>query len=125
MGEKTNKQLPKYYEAILNHPAALDEVRRSAEAKLFRHYYRLMACLSRNATQSQPDSPKLRGLFEEEPAAALPTKDEIRGKVVELMKGMILLDVEDEAVWVTELEWMDVGSLGEWHGTRSELVAES
>ena len=40
-------QLPDYYEEILRHPAASDEVRRAAESKILRHYYRFMNCLSR------------------------------------------------------------------------------
>ncbi len=72
-----------------------------------------MTCLSRNASEAaKPQKRGKVGLFEEASTQSLPTKEEMRDKVVGLMKGMILLDVEDEAVWVTELEWKDVGSLG-------------
>jgi superkiller protein 3 len=107
-------QLPRYYEMILNHPVAPDDVRRSAESKLFRHWYRLMASLSRTMTQSKVDQTASNaGLFDPRPEPPLPSKDSVKEKVLEMMKGMILLDVEDEAVWGTSLEWNDAASLGE------------
>ena len=41
------------------------------------------------------------------------TKEDARSKVEELVKGMVLLKVEDEGAWTTLLEWTDVDSLGE------------
>lgn len=41
-----------------------------------------------------------------------PTKEEARAKVEDLIKGMVLLKVEDEGAWTTLLEWTDVDSLG-------------
>lgn len=40
------------------------------------------------------------------------TKEDARSKVEELVKGMVLLKVEDEGAWTTLLEWTDVDSLG-------------
>ena len=45
--------------------------------------------------------------------AAVPSKESIRSKIEELIKGMILLKVEDESAWATTLEWTDVASLGQ------------
>ena len=39
--------MPEYYEEILAHPATPDDLRRAAESRLLRHWYRLMTCLSR------------------------------------------------------------------------------
>jgi hypothetical protein len=44
---------------------------------------------------------------------APPTKESVRAKVEELVKGMVLLNVEDEGAWLTSLEWTDVDTLGE------------
>src|SRR4051794_36876397 len=100
---------------ILSHPVAPDDIRRSAESKLFRHWYRLMASLSRSTPQLKIDytvSAAAVGLFDPLPEPPLPSKDLAREKVVEMMKGIILLDVADEAVWATSLEWNDVASVG-------------
>jgi hypothetical protein len=45
--------------------------------------------------------------------ASVPSKDSIRGKIEELIQGMVLLKVEDESAWATTLEWTDTTSLGE------------
>lgn len=39
----------------------------------------------------------------------------MRAKVDELIRGMVLLKVEDEGAWVTMLEWTDVDTLGKRH----------
>ena len=46
------------------------------------------------------------------------TKEDARSKVEELIKGMVLLKVEDEGAWTTYLEWTDVGSLGKFQTFR-------
>lgn len=43
----STSRLPELYEEILGHPAAGEEVRRAAEGKLLRYWYRFMTCLSR------------------------------------------------------------------------------
>ncbi|KAJ9098148.1 hypothetical protein QFC21_004477 [Naganishia friedmannii] len=142
LGAGSEKELPEYYEEISRHPAASDETRRAAEGKTLRHYYRLMHCLSRNAPP--PAEPALNSgkaahressstttttfpenLFEQQQfdAAAdddddarvpLPSKESTRAKVEEIVKGMVLLKVEDEGAWTVLLEWTDVGSLEEY-----------
>jgi hypothetical protein len=55
-------------------------------------------------------------LFDDEEVQRTPlTKEGVRAKVDELVKGMVLLKVEDEGAWVTMLEWTDVDTLGKWH----------
>ncbi|KAJ9117523.1 hypothetical protein QFC22_004373 [Naganishia vaughanmartiniae] len=54
-------------------------------------------------------------MFEEQDVAvALPTKESIRVKVENIVKGMVLLKVEDEGAWTVLLEWTDAGSLEEY-----------
>lgn len=62
-----------------------------------------------NDAKSFPDD-----LFDEnEVQRTPPTKEGVRAKVEELIKGMVLLKVEDEGAWITMLEWTDVDTLGE------------
>ncbi len=44
----------------------------------------------------------------------MPSKEEARSKVVELTRGMILLDIPDEAVWTTKLDWEDLADISKF-----------
>ncbi|KAJ9092721.1 hypothetical protein QFC19_008646 [Naganishia cerealis] len=121
----SQSKLPEYYEEILRHPAASDEVRRAAESKILRHYYRLMNSLSRNvaaeaADRSSKSAPPEFQTFpnnlfaQSDDRVALPSKESVRAKVEELVKGMVLLRVEDEGAWTTLLEWTDAASLEDY-----------
>lgn len=68
-----------------------------------------------NGKKSDDEKAFPENLFDasETPSVAM-TKEDARSKVEELIKGMVLLKVEDEGAWTTLLEWTDVDSLGEY-----------
>ncbi len=114
----SQSKLVGYYEEIQAHPASEDEVRRNAEGKGFRYWYRLMHCLSRSpgvvdengkGMKDRPQYP--HDIFLPVPARPLPTKQEARIKVEEMANGMVLLGIEDEGAWNVALEWKDAGGL--------------
>lgn len=84
------RQLPEFYHEILNHPNTSDELRRETESKLFSHKQRLMSAMPSSKRKSQ-----------------------VSEELEEMMNGVVLLGIPNEAVWKYYIEGQDVYSLGE------------
>lgn len=77
----------------MNHPYASDELRRLTESKLLRHKQQLL-----NALPST-------GEFSAQ-------KSQVAADVRELVDGIVLLEIPDEAAWLFYLEGKDAASIG-------------
>ena len=85
-------QLPEYYNEILNHFNASDELRRETESKLFHHKQRYLYSLSPSGDSAQ-------------------TKVKLADELDELVDGIILLRIPNESVWTFYLEGQDCQSI--------------
>lgn len=81
--------LPDLYQSILDHPQASDEARRLAESKLLWHHATVLSATSKKSP-------------------------ELREKVIELSKGMVLLKIPEPKAWQVVLDWADVESTDEY-----------
>ena len=90
----SRRQLPGFYNEVLNHPNTSDELRRETESKLFGHKQRLMSVI--------PSS----GDFSER-------KGQVSEELEEMVNGIVLLGIPNEPVWKYYIEGQDVYSLGE------------
>ena len=86
-------QLPEFYNEILNHPNASDELRRETESKLFSHKQRLMSAMPSSGQVSE-------------------RKAQVSEELEEMVNGIILLGISNEPVWRYYIEGRDVYSLG-------------
>lgn len=112
----SNSKLPTYYEQVLSHTDASNEERRDAEAKLLRYQLRLLLALpASSSTVQMPTGTAARatGPAEDIDNAASSAKTELRDKILEMAKGMVIVGVPDELAWSIHLEWQDFGSLPE------------
>jgi superkiller protein 3 len=101
--------LPDLYDQILNHHSAPDEMRRETEVKLLRHLHTTLQSLPSpflNISSTLSES----ALAEKQNTAKIFAKQKVgmRGRIEELVNGMITLKIEDELAWQIGLEWPDL-----------------
>ena len=110
--------LPSIYEGILSHPAASDEERREAEAKLLRYRNKLLLALpnpASSASKTAAQGPRgtaathlsATDLKTKEAAEAqeIEVKSRARDAVGEMAMGMVTIGVPDELAWKIRLDW--------------------
>lgn len=90
----TSSRLPELYEQVLSHSDASDEDRRSSEGKLLRHLNKLLVALPGDGSPSESSS-----------------KADVRTKILEMARGMVIVAVPDELAWSIHLEWQDIARL--------------
>ncbi len=120
-------ELPSVYEAILSHPAASDEERRTTEAKLLRYRHKLLLALpnpasaaSRVAAQgprgtaaTHLNAQQLKAKEEEE-QRQVEAKGEARDVVGSMAMGMVTIAVPDDLAWRIRFDWQDCEHLTEF-----------
>ena len=89
----TYRQLPRFYDEVLNHPNTSDDLRRSTESKLLRHKQQYLYAI-----------PALRE------SAALKTK--IAGELESLVDGVVLLGIPDELAWNLFIDSKNCDTIG-------------
>ncbi|PWN39848.1 TPR-like protein [Ceraceosorus guamensis] len=108
-----NSKLPAFFELVLAHASAPDEIRRQAELKLLQHRYKLL--LSLPNPRSRPDAPTgtaaTDGKAKALDAQKSERKDEAREQVLQLAHGMVAIGVAEELAWEIDLEWADYARL--------------
>lgn len=119
-------RLPYFYEQILAHPKAEDELRIEVEAKLLRHRYALLTSFppkqltSGNAPTGTAAVDRQQ---QEKQQQAEQQQDEskraLRDEVLKLASGMVIIGRPDELAWSIDLEWRPLFSLAD---LRLELI---
>lgn len=83
-----NSSLPKWYDEIMGHPKASDELRRSTEAKLLNLRLRYLTALSEGDK-----------------------KEKVAGEVEEMIDGIVLLGIPNEVAWTMAIEGKDTNKI--------------
>ncbi|KAF8322289.1 hypothetical protein DL93DRAFT_2205831 [Clavulina sp. PMI_390] len=86
-------KLPSMYDEIIGHPSTSDEMRRATESKLFRYRLRYQKALPPNDAK----------------------KGAVRAQVEEMMRGMVLLKIADDLVWVEWFETKDAARISDYN----------
>ncbi|KAN0063561.1 Superkiller protein 3 [Thecaphora frezii] len=110
-------KLPSFYDQVLSHPNALDELRRETESKLLRRQLQLLNAYPSSAPR--PAAPTGTAAVNPEKAAEQQARDEelrtkkqeLRDRVIKMAEGMVIIGFEDETAWEIVLEWRDSESL--------------
>ncbi|THH28528.1 hypothetical protein EUX98_g5655 [Antrodiella citrinella] len=90
--EQIRKELPGFYNEIMNHPYASDDLRRTTESKLLRHKQRLLHALPANGDSAVK-------------------KAEISSELHDLVNGMVFLEIPDELAWLIFMENKDAPTI--------------
>ncbi|WFC99924.1 Superkiller protein 3 [Malassezia yamatoensis] len=83
-------RVPDLLDLIRNHPRTEDGMRRDAEAKLLRHFYKLTLAVPIKGPQSNPAM-----------------KETVMKQTIEFARGFVVLQVPDELAWSIYLDWSD------------------
>jgi len=86
-------QLPKFYNEVMSHPSAPDQLRRDTESKLLRHKRQYLAALPTTGDQVK-------------------LKKTLAVEVQELVSGMVLLQIPDELAWLLFIDGKDCETIG-------------
>jgi len=86
-------QLPKFYNEVMSHPNAPDQLRHDTESKLLRHKRQYLTALPTTGNQAK-------------------LKKMLAAEVQELISGMVLLQIPDELAWLLFIDGRDCETIG-------------